>query len=95
MNKVIIPNNLDTNLYGSLRSIVEALERQEIKVGTEKTARGLRDGEMAVVDIKGEGRYLYTKQGKKLVRIPFQEVGRETGRSIATEDELITFSSEI
>ena len=94
MNKVIIPNNLDTNLYGSLRSIVEALERQEIKVGTEKTARGLRDGEMAVVDIKGEGRYLYTKQGKKLVRIPFQEVGRE-GLSIATEDELITFSSEI
>lgn len=93
MNKVIIPNNLDTNLYGSLRSIVEALERQEIKVGTEKTARGLRDGEMAVVDIKGE-RYLYTKQGKKLVRIPFQEVGRE-GLSIATEDELITFSSEI
>ena len=86
MNKIIVPNTLDSNLYQSLRSIVEALERQEIKRGTEKTARGLRDGEMAVVDIEGE-RFLYTKRGKKLVRVPFQET--DQGR------EDITFSSQI
>lgn len=92
MNRVVIPNGLDTRLYNSLRSIVEALERQEIKVGTEKTARGLRDGEMAVADVEGQ-RYLYSKVGKKLVRIPFEEIGATTEPS-TTEPE-ITFSSQI
>ena len=96
MQQVVIPNHLDTQLYNTLRNLVEQLKRQEIPVGTERTARGLADGEMAIVDIKKK-RYLYTRQGKRLIRIPFEDVDalREETLTSPTGSEQRTYSSRI
>ena len=71
MPEIIVPSHLDTPLYNALRSVVIALERQEIKKGTLQTARNLKDGDFALVKAETQT-YLYTKSGGTLYRIPFQ-----------------------
>ncbi len=74
----IIPSHLDTQLYNSLRSLAEAVERQEIKLGTVQTVRNLKDGDFAFITENGN-KYFYTKSDGKVFRILFlDEDGDET-----------------
>ncbi len=81
MPKLTIPRKLDTDLYNTLLQIAETLDRLEVLIGSEETARNLREGGMALV-CEGEGAYLYVRCNGGLFRVAFEPVELVRGRIV-------------
>lgn len=73
MPKISIPSHFSTDLYNVLRAIIDAIETQEIQVGSVDTARNLTEGNFALIPEDGKA-YLYAKLRGALYRVELEKV---------------------